>query len=278
MKNLLTAVFVILSFTFFSCQKEVDDIFSNNGNNGGGGNGTKLVRVGTRAGTDSITTDFSYNGANRLSSISYSGTVTGIPITAQIRIVRNASNIITSTISKSNAYASVGIDSVVTNCVYDAANSRYSYLVARYAEFGVAASDSSVFSYSGGKLVSSIGYHNDGSGYQIDSKDSVYYNGNNISSIKSYSYNGSGFDLDAETKYDQYDNRISPLYFAEDAPVLGMSTYYSANNVVQRTMIDYSTNDSQTGIFTYLYNASNRPTKAVSTDGTNSSTSTYYYQ
>lgn len=278
MKNLLTAVFVILSFTFFSCQKEVDDIFSNNGNNSGGGNGTKLVRIGTRAGTDSITTDFSYNGSNRLSAISYSGTVTGIPITAQIKIIRNASNIITSTIIKSNAYASVGVDSVVTNCVYDAANSRYSYIVASYAEFGVASSDSSVFSYSGGKLVSSIDYHNDGSGYQLDSKDSVYYNGNNIASIKSYSYNGSGFDLDAETKYDQYDNRISPLYFAEDAPVLGMTTYYSANNVVQRTMIDYATNDSQTGIFTYLYNASNRPTKSVSTDGTNSSTSTYYYQ
>lgn len=279
MKSLLTAVLGVMCIALFSCQKEVKDVFSNNGNNGGSsGNGTKLVRVGTRLGADSITTNFSYNSSSRLSGITYSGSLTGIPITAETRIVRNASNIITSAISKTSAYATLGVDSVVTNCVYDAANSRYKYAVASYSENGVATSDSVVFSYSGGKLVSSIGYHNDGAGYQLDSKDSVFYSGNNIASIKSYSYNGSGFDLDQETKYEQYDNRVNPLYFAEDAPILGMTTYYSANNVVQRTMIDYTTGDSATGIFTYTYNASNLPSKALSTDGTGTSTSTYYYQ
>jgi hypothetical protein len=127
-------------------------------------------------------------------------------------------------------------------------------------------------------LVSSIGYHNDGTGYELNTKDSVFYKGNNIASIKSYTYNGSDFDLDSETKYEQYDNKDNPLYFPDDAPLLGITSYYSANNVVQRTLIDYTTADSETGIFTYTYNASNHPTKAVSTDGFNTSTSTYYYQ
>ena len=277
MRNSLTAVLAILSLGLFSCQKEVDDVFSGN-NTGGNSGGTRLVRIGTRVGTDSITTDFTYNNSGKLNNISYAGSYSGIPLTANVSIVRSASNIITSTITKSDAYASVGVDSVVTNCVYDATNSRYKYTVASYLEFGVLNRDSVVFNYSSGKLVCAIDYYDDGSGYEVDNKDSVYYNGSNISSMKIFTYNGSSFDLDSETDYEQYDSKINPLFFAEDAPILGMNTFYPANNAVQRTIIDYTTGDSGTAVFTYSYNASNRPTKAVSVSGSQTSTSTYYYQ
>lgn len=279
MRNILTAALAVLSIGLFSCQKEVDDIFAGNGS--GGGNGSKLVRIGSRIGSDSLTTDFIYNSSNLLKTISYSGTVVGQSVTAQISIIRNASNIITSTITKSNIYATIGIDSIAANYNYDAVNSRYKYSVASYTEFGVSTHDSVMYGYApDGKLVSSIGYHDDGtgSGYEPDTKDSVFYNGSNISSVKSYSYNGSGFDLDEVTNYEQYDNKINPLHFTTDAPVLGMTTFYPSNNVTKRTIIDYVSGSSATGTFTYSYNNSNRPAKVVSTDGTQTSTDTYYYQ
>ena len=82
------------------------------------------------------------------------------------------------------------------------------------------------------------------------------------------------------TTYDSYDAKTNPLLFPKDAPVLGMTTYYSANNPTKKTVLDNTglSPATSTGNFTYTYNAGNLPTKAVSTDGTATSTASYYYQ
>lgn len=268
-----------------ACQKEAD-LKDPDGTTGGSGTGTaagvKLVRIGTRTGADTITTDFAYNAAAFLSNIHYAGTVNRQAIDANIRIVRNASNLITAYVATSNIYVAVGLDSLVTSYVYDAAG-RYRYGLARYTYLGVFMADSTVFAYdASGKFVSGVSYSDDGSGrgYRLDSKTDYTYIGSNIATEKSYSYNGTSYDLDENVSYDAYDAKANPLLFPNDAPVLGMATFYSANNPLKRTTTDNTGLSPVTSVagFTYTYNGSNVPVKAVSTDGTSTSASTYYYQ
>lgn len=283
-KIAVLAVGLVIVLT--ACQKEAD-LNDPNGTTGGSGTGTaagvKLVRIGTRTGADSITTDFAYNAAVVLSNIHYAGTVNRQAIDAHIRIVRNASNLITTYVATSNIYAAVGLDSLVTSYVYDAAAGRYKYGLARYSYLGVSMADSTVFTYdASGRLVSGVSYSDDGSGrgYRLDSKTDYAYSGSNIATEKSYSYNGTSYDLDESVSYDVYDAKANPLFFPNDAPVLGMATFYSASNPLKRTTTDNTGLSPVTSIanFTYTYNGSNFPVKAVSTDGTNTSASTYYYQ
>ena len=267
----------LCAILILSCQKEArpDGTTSNNGP----ATGTKLVRIGSRVGSDSITLDYSYNSANLITGITYAGTVSGQNAASQVVITRNSSNIITSYISKSAVYATIGIDSVRVTCVYDPSKSRYAYAVARFNFSGMPVADSTVFSYdASGKYIADVSYENAGFGYLPIAKDSIGYNGNNIAYMKSFTFNGTGYDLDETEVYDQYDNKINPVSFPADAPVLGMTSYYSVNNVLKRTIIDYTTNSTSVGNFTYTYDANGRPLKAVSTNGTATASATYYYQ
>lgn len=286
MKN-ITACIAGLTVLLSACQKEpgFEDPNSTPGGSGGPGvtTGTKLVRIGTRTGADSITTDFVYNSVNALSNIVYAGVVNAQAIDARIRIVRNAANVITSYVATSNIYAAIGLDSLVTNYAYDAAAGRYKYGLAKYVYLGVAMADSAVFLYdASGKLVSGVTYSDDGSGsgYVLDSKTDYTYSGNNVAAEKAYSYNGSSYDLEQLSSYDLYDAKPNPLFFPKDAPVLGMTTFYPANNPTKRTVTDNTglSSVTSTATFTYAYNAKNLPVRAVSTDGSATSTSNYYYQ
>jgi hypothetical protein len=279
MKKLLIALSVLA--TVSACQKENSLETKGNATDNGSGNpnGTRLVQLGARVGSDTITTQFSYNTANLLSLISYSGLVSGQSANSQIRIVRNASNVIRSLIVKADVFAAIGLDSVVKNFVYDAAKGQYSYSVAAYTFMGVLTSDSTIFNYDAtGKLQSVENYHDEGSGYELDSKEEYSYSGNNLASTKLYTFDGSVFELEQTTTYDQYDDKINPLQFQADAPVLGMTTHYSANNIVKQTTTDHASAESITGTFTFTYNAVNRPTRSMSTNGMASALTTYVYQ
>lgn len=275
----ITPFIVGLTALLTACQKEAD-LKDPNGTTAAA---VKLVRTGTRTGADTVTTDYTYTAANVLSNIRYAGTVNGQALTANVRIVRNASNIITAYEVTSNVYAAIGLNGLVTNYTYDAAAGRYKYGLARYTFGGVAMADSAVFVYdASGKLASGISYYNDGSGngYVPDTKTDYTYSGSNIATEKSYSYHGTSYELDESVTYDAYDTKANPLLFPRDAPILGMTTFYSANNPTKRTTTDNTGFSPVTAVadFTYTYSGSNLPLKAVSTDSTNTSTSTYYYQ
>lgn len=280
MKNILIALGVLVTVT--ACQKETSlEKTGTEPGTGGSGNpvGTRLVQIGVRVGADTVTTDFGYNSANLLSRFTYTGTVSGQSADAQIRIIRNAANVINALVIKAEVYAAIGLDSVVTNVVHDAAKGQYKYTVANYKFMGIPASDSAVFNYdAAGKLQSIVNYHDDGSGYAPDSKEEYTSTGNNLASAKTYAFDGSTFELEQTTNYDQYDNGVNPLQFQADAPVLGMASHYSANNIVRQTVISHASASSVTGTFTYTYNAANRPTRATSTNGAGTALTTYVYQ
>lgn len=282
MKKILIALScIIVGLT--ACQKEPSFEDPNSIPAGGGGTiGTKLVRIGTRVGADSVTTDYTYTSANRLNSYSQSGVINGTFITADIRTVRNAASIITSTILKSNVLAQFGLDSIESFHTYDAANSRYKYSITSITVLGTTEVDSVIYNYdAAGKLVSAIDYYDDGSGsgYITYSKDEYTYSGTNLSEIRSYSYDEatSAYILE-ETVTREFDTKVNPLQFVADAPVLGMNIFYSANNPTKTTTI--VTNPAGTTIrnIVYTYSSNNRPSTAVSSSGTASSTNTYYYQ
>ncbi|MDQ3278717.1 MAG: membrane lipoprotein lipid attachment site-containing protein [Bacteroidota bacterium] len=280
MKKIVSALGVLAMLT--ACQKENSlEKTEIEPGSGGGGNptGTRLVQTGLRIGADTVTTIYRYNSANLLSGFTYSGTVSGQSGDAQIRIVRNAANVINALVIKAEVYAAIGVDSIVTNFVHDAARNQYKYSVATYKYMGIPASDSAVFNYdAAGKLGSVVNYHDDGSGYSPDGKEEYTYSGNNLASSKTYAFDGSTFTLEQTTQYEQYDNSVNPLQFQADAPALGMTSHYSANNVVKQTVTDHTSASTVTGISVYAYNAANRPTKAISTNSTGSAITTYVYQ
>jgi hypothetical protein len=283
MRLRLTALSGILFF-LASCSKEISVENGSNapgtgGGTGGGSNGTRLVRIGHRDGSDSLTTHYTYNSANLLSGISYSGSVAGQDVGVQSRIVRNASNIITSRVTKGALFLAIGIDSFISTYVYDAAQSRYRYSITSFTLLGFPVSDSAVFIYNGAnRLASVIRYYDDGSGYEVDGKEELTYNGNNIATFKQYTHDGNNFELETTTTFEQYDTKINPLQFAADAVPLGMLQFYPANNLVKGTAIDHASGNSESDTIVYTYNTQNRPSKATSTQGAGTSAATYYYQ
>jgi hypothetical protein len=278
MKKLLIA-FSAAAFVLTACQKE-PSFEDPNGNPGGGGGSTsgKLVRLGTRMGADSTTTDFTYAG-DLLSGLNQSGSANGQSAEAQVSVRRNSANVITRMVTKSDLFSQIGLDdSLVMNFNVNSANSRYVYGVSKFNFMGQPFADSTVYTYDGtGKLVSAVSYFDDGTGYVTDRKEEYTYSGSNLASTKSYIDEGNGLTLVETTTY-EYDNKTNPLHFPADAPVLGMSDFYPANNVTKRTVVSADPQDSGTTTATYTYNSDNRPAKSVNTDGSSSSTISYYYQ
>jgi len=285
MKQLLTAFAIVLLFA--SCQKEgsfEDPTRTPGGGTSGGGttNSNRLVRIGIRLGTDSITTNFGYNASGSLVSFIQSGTVTGIPITAEAKYVRNAANIITSTVVKNEALAQFGLDSVEAFHTYDPANARYKHSISRITIFGETETDSIVFVYNAGKLAEAIDYYDEGtgSGYVPLTKETYAYSGSNLSQIKSYSYNDQtrSYDLDETINY-EFDTKLNPMQFAAvDAPVTSMRLFYSANNALKTTTVQAGSSTPVVATVAYTYNTNNKPLTAISGSGTVTSKSTYYYQ
>lgn len=284
MRKILIALFataVVLS----ACQKEPSFEDPNNIPGGGSGGNTasvKLVRIGSRVGADTITSNYTYTASGSINSFSQSGVINGSLFTAEIRTVRNASNIITSTILKTNVLAQFGLDSIVNFHTYDAANSRYKYSISRITIFGSTETDSIVYTYdAAGKLASAIDYYDDGSGYAPYSKEEYTYTGANLSTTKSYSYDDvtNAFTLD-QTETNEYDTKANPLSFPADAPILGMTVFYPANNSTKTTTVETSPPATTVRNIAYTYTTSNLPATAVSSGGSGAAASvnTYYYQ
>ncbi|MGE5518451.1 MAG: hypothetical protein ACM3VS_00905 [Candidatus Dadabacteria bacterium] len=272
---------IILSVLFMSCQKEI----SYEDPNGTGGTvtptvGTQLIKIGQKSGSDTSTIQYSYNSSNRISGYVITGTSSGQQLNSTIDYVRNSSNVITQQVYKDPSLSQYGLTQVVTNYTYDASASQYKYALTQITIMGNTYKDSIAYNYdASNKLISTIDYENAGSGYAPFSKEEYSYSGSNLGSVKYYSYDDStsNYLLD-ETHTFEYDSKVNPLKFVSDAPVLGMTTYYSANNVSKQTIVVTSPSSTQTVSTTYTYNTNNMPITGVLTAGTGSAVSTYYYQ
>jgi hypothetical protein len=274
MKKLLLSACALSVLFFSSCKKNDDD------NNGGVTPGTRLLKTVLKTGSDSTVTTYSYNSAGKLISSKSDAVSGGQTFDLQIDIVRNSSGIIQKQVLKSSVLAGIA-DSIVTDIRYDATNGRYKNSYTVVSAFGFTIADSIVYNYDGsGKLVSQIDYVDDGSGYVPDNKVEYAYSGNNLQSLKYYSYDlGTSAFVHEETNTFEYDDKTNPLQFANEAPVLGMTQFYSANNFIKNTYVSLtSPSDNYVSNITYTYNDQKRPVTATQVNGSVTSTGTYTYQ
>jgi hypothetical protein len=274
MRILLTLI-VLATLVFTSCKKEQDSV------NGGGNSNTRLIKMVAKSGSDSSVSEFTYNGSGKIVGFKLSGSDSGLPLDLRLTYVRNNSDIIQKQILKGSDLAGLGLDSIVTIVNYDAGNNRYKNAISVLILFGFSIKDSIVFQYDGnGRLVSEIDYTDAGFGMDPSTKTEYTFVGNNLAGEKYYSYDdvAATFDLEEIYAY-EYDSKINPLQFAPDAPVLNMNPFYSANNITKTTYVDaidasnnYLSND------TYTYTSVNRPATSKSVTGSNTVTTTYFYQ
>lgn len=276
MRKIWLAVAVVAMMTMTACQKETDDdgpVIPPAG--------TRLMKTVYKSGADSTVTNYTYNGGGSLSAFAVSGSSGGQPVDLRVTLVRNTSGIITKQVLKSNEFIALGIDSIATVVTYDAGNSRYRHAITSLSFFGFNFTDSLVFNYdAGGKLVSQIDYLDDGGGmgYQPVSKTEYTYSGNNVQSMKIYSYDVGGYTLEETYTY-EYDNKINPMKFSSDAPILGMAQYYSANNATKSTLVSVADpTDNFVADVTYTYNTADRPLTGTEVISGTMSTMLFTYQ
>lgn len=292
----LSAVVLVLS----ACQKEVskEDPNAAPGTPGTGNTGTKLVRTGTRLGSDSVTIDYSYNSANFLTGVSFSGTSQGMPFTVQQRITRNAANVITSVVVKSPLLPlfNFGGDSLVTQVVYDANDGRYVRSISNFIYDDEPLTDSTVFSYSNaGKVSAATSYFSDGSfGFFPGLKREYSFTENNLVETRYFEFDGTDFELEQLTTF-RHDSKVNPLPLQSEAHLLvfnniyplpisfwfqlGLNDFFSVNNPINIKLNIVRTSESEEIAATYTYNSKNLPETCTRTiDGLPFAVTRYFYQ
>lgn len=158
---------------FSSCQKEIslDSTTTTGGGTGSGGNGTGngntsgdlLVKTVAVTGTETVTSIYTYDGSKRLSTQTESGVSGGMPVNSYKRFERDAAGRIVRVVQKLGDVGGVPSDTARTTYHYPNATTMepdYSVAVISMGTNGLTMStiDSSVYNYSGGKLVSHNGY------------------------------------------------------------------------------------------------------------------------
>lgn len=128
-------------------------------------------------------------------------------------------------------------------------------------------------------MVSEIDYTDASFGYEPVTKTEYSYTGSNLLSEKVYSYNATTLGYDPEETYTyMYDSKVNPLQFANEAPVLNMSPFYSANNITKTTLVAADPADNYAATETYIYNSSDRPATSTNVIGAETTFTTYYYR
>ena len=274
-------LFPVIAIVFYSCQKEVDLGLSSSGNTAN----QKLVRVATRSGADTFTTDYGYNTNGKVIREYTFGTVTGQSFTSERTFVRNSGGIITRIILKGNQLLQLGLDSIVTHTSYNSSISRYSSSVYSVSVFGFVISDSTAYTYdAAGQLTREESFTNTAAGgYQPNSRTQYTYLANgNLAASKTFSYNlASGiYELSIEYNF-EYDTKANPLRLGIDAVVFGNPGNDAVNNTTKESFIDSTDpSNNETTTIAFTYNAANKPVKsnAVITPLGNTYFSNYTYK
>jgi len=283
--RIIITLFTCTSIFLFSCQKESD--FANRDSNGGGGGGvvtgTRLIKMVFKSGTDSSVNLYKYNSSGKLIGITTTGNDAGSPIDTKKIFERNSQGIIQKIIIKDAELVQYGLDSLVTNVHYDATTARYTSWTIVIDVFGTVTRDSAALIYNtGGKVISELGYSDNGTGnYILTTKFDYTYSGNNLVSRKAFSY-GSGTFLEDFTITDEFDTKESPLILGNEAFVIDANSigpYYSANNISKET-VTYPVDPTEILTIAYTYNSSNKPGSAIFNFQPDNTTVnvTYYYQ
>jgi hypothetical protein len=276
-----------LVLLIYSCQKETSFEVSTNGNGGGGGstNGTKLVMMTQKGVDDTSTAIYKYNSSNRIIEQKISQQQGAVSASLITTFTRNSSNMITKAVLSSPEFAAAGISDINEFFSFDATSKKYKSILTRVTMRGTEYIDSAVIIYNASNQIASlIEYEFNGVEYDLSEKLLFTYNGNNVVKEELFAADGTGgWDFDESVSY-EYDTKVNPLYYPEDAIALMLSgtyvsyaNFFSANNITKRT-ITTSDPATETGTITYTYNADNRPSTAVSSAAGMSITVKYFYQ
>jgi len=278
MKRVFTTLSILTALFLFSCQKEAG--FSGSDNGGGSNGGGLLKKLVSKSGSDSSVLAFGYNSSQKIITLNTTITSGGTSTLIQERAERNAQGIIQKIIIKSNQYQQLGLDSVTTVMQYS--SGRYTTKVTTFDLVVFVFKDSVELIYdAAGKVITEKSYTDYGSAsYRQTGKIDYTYSGNNLATIKNYTYDVSSasYALDETYTYDQYDNKISPMFAGNEAFVFDSPFFYSSNNPTKSTYT-LTGNPTQNYTITYTYNAANKPLTASSDiqPGNITSTGTYYY-
>jgi hypothetical protein len=303
MKTKLT-VFFLASLIFASCQKEldinVDSGIPNNGNGGTPGNGNgnsatgllvKVVEVIDN--TDTLTTLYTYDSQKRLATETMDGMENGMQIHSYKRFERDATGRITR-IRQFEDQNGLASDTAVNTIHYpDASTFNYNYTLNNIGVSGFSVVDSSVYSYSGGKMMTVTSYLTSTLlgpiAAQTSKFDFTYDGSGRISTMKMYSADpvSGGPLLPLANQTYTYGSSLNALYATNNGAqnyLLGGMPNASNDAMTSLKMEDLT--GANPGInalvkMTYVLGAGNRPLSMVATTTGAQPTvskSSFYYQ
>jgi hypothetical protein len=274
MKSLLTAVLGVMCITLFSCQKEVKDIFSNNGSTGttGGGTDGLLVKAISVTGSDSQTTVYTYDNMKRLETLTIDGTTGGIQAHTYKKYIRDASSRISRILQViiQNGLAS---DTTVELVHYPGSGMEFDYTVNTISMSGFAVIDSSAYTYSSGNMTSMMQNLSSpllGSGTLAQTKmDFTYDASGNLTILKTYADLGTGTLSPAMNQTYTYGTTINANWLTTNGaqnfllvgnPGFGNKAFVKAQ---MDNLVDPSTSFTMTA--TYNMGSNNKPKSAMMT-------------
>jgi hypothetical protein len=285
MKNSLTAILTILSFGLFSCQKEVDDIFSSNGNNNSNGNSGLLIKTVAITGSDSLVTLYNYDNQKRLEIVTMDGTSNGIVTHDYKKFIRDANARITRVLEyvEENGIAA---DTSIRVVHYPNSGMEFDYTVNTLSLLGFSTVDSTTYSYSSGRLTSMKSFLSSplmGSMAIITKTDFTFDALGNITVLKMSSDLGSGALVPIMNETYTYGNAVNANWIttssAQNLLLLGTPTV--GNKAFTKAQLDDLTDPSNsfTMTATYNVNASGQPVTAMITTTAGQVTNyKFYYQ
>jgi hypothetical protein len=269
MKNILLPL-VLSLFLLASCSKELSL------DSGGAPTLTTnlLVKIVYDYGDDSSQVEYSYDANKRLIGQKISGSIQGFTVQSEIRLVRNASGLITQIIKKDPNLVAGGIDSLVTVLNYDITAARYSSRVTRFLTSNVLITDSISLVYnSSGKLSREDEYiaaASLGNVYVPLSRTELTWD--LLGNVSQVSYSEADISTGAPLQlfyvngftYDEKKNALQiPI---NEAYGTGFYDMAGPNNVLKSVYNDkISQTDSYTLDYLYEYNAKSKPASGVLT-------------
>lgn len=286
MKNVLTATLIVLSVGLFSCQKEVDDIFSNNGNTGGNGNTSGLlVKVIAVTGTDTLTTLYTYDSQKRMETNTMDGLSNGIQMHSYKKYIRDASSRIymIQQVIEENGIVS---DTTLETVHYPGTGMEFDYTINTISMMGFSVIDSTRYTYASGRMTNMTSYLSSpllGSVLMTTKTDFSYDASENITFLKMYSDIGTGTMMPIMNQTYTYGNTINATWLSTNGAqnYLLSGTPGTGNKAFVRAQMDDLTDPSNSFVMTATYSlgAGNKPLSATITSTPGSVTKyTFFYQ
>jgi len=287
MKNLLTAAFVISCFALFSCQKEVDDIFSNNTTTGGTGNSSGLlVKTVSVTGADSMITLYTYDNQKRLETMTMDGNSNGMKMHTFKKYIWDASSRVSKVLQvmDQNGMAS---DTSIERVHYPGSGMEFDYTVNPISMSGLTVFDSTVYSYSSGKIISMLSNLTSpllGPGIIARTKTDFAYDGaGNITVLKMFADLGSGMLSPLMNQTYTYGTAVNATWISTNSAqnFLLYGSPATGNKAFIKAQMDDLTDPSNSFTMnaTYSVDAANRPKSAMITSTTGEVTKyTFFYQ